>query len=155
MSPQRIQLRRTKGWRKPEGAIVVSRPSKWGNPFRVSVKEVNGHRRIKHVYLLNGPGGVNMRTPDKTQAVQWAVNLFRECIVNPLPGVDVPTIADIQRELAGHDLACWCPLDGQPCHGSILLELANSRLISQQPCGCVLGRSVGHVCDPGFGSEER
>lgn len=34
--PQRIQLRRTKGWRKPAGAIVVSRPSKWGNPFSVS-----------------------------------------------------------------------------------------------------------------------
>lgn len=27
--PSRIQLRRTKGWRKPEGAIVVARPSKW------------------------------------------------------------------------------------------------------------------------------
>ena len=32
---KRIQLRRTKGWRKPEGAVVVARPSKWGNPFRV------------------------------------------------------------------------------------------------------------------------
>lgn len=27
-------------------------------------------------------------------------------------------------ELAGLDLACWCPLD-QPCHADILLELAN------------------------------
>jgi hypothetical protein len=27
-------------------------------------------------------------------------------------------------ELAGHDLACWCPLD-QPCHADVLLELAN------------------------------
>jgi hypothetical protein len=44
--PERIQLRRTKGWRKPEGAIVVSRPSKWGNPFRVcggcTVADVGG-----------------------------------------------------------------------------------------------------------------
>lgn len=24
---------RRRGWRKPEGAIVVARPSKWGNPF--------------------------------------------------------------------------------------------------------------------------
>lgn len=31
--PCRVQLKRTKGWRKPEGAIVVSRPTKWGNPF--------------------------------------------------------------------------------------------------------------------------
>jgi hypothetical protein len=35
MSPQRIQLRRIKGWRKPEGAISVARPHKWGNPFVV------------------------------------------------------------------------------------------------------------------------
>ncbi|HMT45554.1 MAG TPA: DUF4326 domain-containing protein [Novosphingobium sp.] len=35
MKPQRIQLSRRKGWRKPEGAVVVSRPSKWGNPYRV------------------------------------------------------------------------------------------------------------------------
>ena len=27
-------------------------------------------------------------------------------------------------ELRGHDLACWCPLDG-PCHADVLLELAN------------------------------
>jgi hypothetical protein len=27
--------------------------------------------------------------------------------------------------LRGQNLACWCPLD-QPCHGDILLELANA-----------------------------
>jgi hypothetical protein len=31
--PRRIQLRRTKGWRKPPGAVVVARPTRWGNPF--------------------------------------------------------------------------------------------------------------------------
>jgi hypothetical protein len=31
--PQRIQRRRVKGWRMPEGAIYVGRGSKWGNPF--------------------------------------------------------------------------------------------------------------------------
>ncbi|WP_156803257.1 DUF4326 domain-containing protein, partial [Mycobacterium gordonae] len=43
--PSRIQLRRTKGWRKPEGAIVVARPSKWGNPFRL----LNQHALIDHL----------------------------------------------------------------------------------------------------------
>lgn len=33
MKPQRIQLRRTKGWRIPKNTVVVSRPSKWGNQF--------------------------------------------------------------------------------------------------------------------------
>jgi hypothetical protein len=35
--PERIQLRRAKGWRKPPGAVVVSRPSRWGNPYRAGV----------------------------------------------------------------------------------------------------------------------
>lgn len=33
MSPRRLTLSRRKGWRLPEGAVVVSRPSRWGNPF--------------------------------------------------------------------------------------------------------------------------
>jgi hypothetical protein len=31
--PERIQLRRTKGWRMPEGAIKVDRSTSFGNPF--------------------------------------------------------------------------------------------------------------------------
>jgi hypothetical protein len=31
----RIQRRRTKGWRMPEGAVYVGRPTRWGNPFAV------------------------------------------------------------------------------------------------------------------------
>jgi hypothetical protein len=30
---RRIQRKRTKGWRMPEGAVYVGRPSRWGNPF--------------------------------------------------------------------------------------------------------------------------
>ena len=33
--PKRIQRKRTKGWRMPEGAVFVGRPTKWGNPFVV------------------------------------------------------------------------------------------------------------------------
>lgn len=33
-APKRIQRKRTKGWRMPEGAVYVGRGSKWGNPFR-------------------------------------------------------------------------------------------------------------------------
>lgn len=35
MSPRRVRLSRARGWRKPEGAVVVARPSRWGNPFPV------------------------------------------------------------------------------------------------------------------------
>jgi hypothetical protein len=30
-----VQLRRRRGWRKPDGAVVVARPSRWGNPFPI------------------------------------------------------------------------------------------------------------------------
>ena len=33
--PRRIRLSRTRGWRLPEGAVVVSRPTRWGNPYAV------------------------------------------------------------------------------------------------------------------------
>jgi hypothetical protein len=36
VTPRRIQLSRAKGWRKPEGAVVVARPTRWGNPFPVA-----------------------------------------------------------------------------------------------------------------------
>jgi len=31
--PQRIQLKRTKGWRMPENTVKVDRTTKWGNSF--------------------------------------------------------------------------------------------------------------------------
>lgn len=40
-------------------------------------------------------------------------------------GAYVVTVADVVRDLAGRDLACWCPLD-QPCHADVLLEIANT-----------------------------
>lgn len=35
--PKRIQRKRTNGWRKPPGSVIVSRPTRWGNLFRVGV----------------------------------------------------------------------------------------------------------------------
>lgn len=34
--PKRIQRKRTKGWRMPENAVYVGRPTKWGNPFNLA-----------------------------------------------------------------------------------------------------------------------
>ena len=37
--PVRIQRRRAAGWRLPEGAVYVGRPTLWGNPFRIVVDQ--------------------------------------------------------------------------------------------------------------------
>ena len=39
-APKRIQRRRTKGWRMPEGAVYVGRGSKWGNPLMLGKTQV-------------------------------------------------------------------------------------------------------------------
>jgi hypothetical protein len=33
---------------------------------------------------------------------------------------------EARRELKGHNLACWCKV-GTPCHGDVLLRVANVR----------------------------
>lgn len=53
--PERIQLRRTKGWRKPTGAIVVRRPTRWGNPFSVAEHGRAEARRLFLAYLDDHP----------------------------------------------------------------------------------------------------
>ena len=97
-APTRIQRRRTKGWRAPEGAVYVGRGSKWGNPWRVK-------------------DGMSAR---------GAVWRYRDAVTGRLPGVWPwhPTIDEIRADLAGRNLMCWCPL-GQPCHADVLLEIAN------------------------------
>ncbi|SRR6266540_4068021 len=94
--PRRIQLSRRRGWRKPTGAVVVARPSTWGNPFVID----SGRSRAE------------------------AVEQFEHAVVHGDVASLRLTVAEIRRELAGRDLACWCPLD-EPCHADVLLRLAN------------------------------
>ena len=100
MMPQRIQRKRMKGWRMPEGAVYVGRGTKWGNPYPVGGR--------KEGALTIGPV-----TP------QQCVSAYRALVWDIPPWDDLPF-----DELRGKDLACWCPLD-QPCHADVLLELAN------------------------------
>lgn len=102
MKPKRIQRKRTKGWRMPEGAVYVGRPTRWGNPFRVRGERY--HQGIQ-------------------QSAEQAVRRFRESL--HLAHIQLGcTPAEIRDKLRGKDLACWCPLD-RPCHADILLEIAN------------------------------
>ena len=98
--PQRIQMRRSKGWRKPAGVIYVGRPTCWGNPYRVgrdgsAIECVEKFERLCALKRKQTPGA------------------FREWIA----------------PLRSHDLACWCPV-GAPCHADVLLEMANANEIA-------------------------
>lgn len=81
MMPKRIQRKRTKGWRMPEDAVYVGRPTKWGNPFRLGT--------------YNSLGEI--------------VRQYREWLDVSLPGQEIKEAA--KTELRGRDLLCWCPLN--------------------------------------------
>jgi hypothetical protein len=125
MSPVRIQLRRTKGWRKPAGAIVVSRPSKWGNPYRVgSCSRVECYDKRQHWHAYDNAGNSSGCYTERRWAAECAVNLYSVRALGPA------LCLAVFEELQGHDLACWCPLtndDGSrfPCHADYLLGLAD------------------------------
>jgi len=53
--PRRIQQRRTKGWRKPPGAVSVARPSRWGNPFPVEQHDHATAVARFEAYLMGQP----------------------------------------------------------------------------------------------------
>jgi len=111
--PERIQLSRRKGWRKPENTVVVARPSKWGNPYQVIQRGKNWQVVDKH-----GRNGIFLayRRSARAYAVQMLKDLFEQSRWF--------SASEIAAELAGKNLACWCPLD-EPCHADLLLEIAN------------------------------
>lgn len=153
--PERIRLRRTKGYRKPEDAVVVARPTKWGNPFRI----VPGFGDIKDPYQVGAEWPCPSLPPDERhrESAREATDLFRLWWTEGLTvitrddgrfrnlsiargaTVDVEQLADDEtatlhgapRELREslHDLACHdlaCWCPlDQPCHADVLLAVAN------------------------------
>lgn len=45
--PNRIQQRRTAGWRKPDRAASVVRGTRWGNPYRVGVHAADNAEAVR------------------------------------------------------------------------------------------------------------
>jgi hypothetical protein len=95
----RIQRQRTKGWRMPEGAIYVGRPSRWGNPLPIGTR------------LLEYNAEVSLRlfriyADDTRRGWDWLA---------PLRGHDLACWCPLVDE---HGKIV-------PCHADVLLELAN------------------------------
>lgn len=111
--------------------VVVARPGKWGNPFRVFGRDEMlycdaSHRR--KVFTRWVPFDHDQPLEPAADAAM-AVAHFRRWVAGEFnaAGVVRPctfTLEDIRRELRGKNLACWCR-EGEACHGDVLLELAN------------------------------
>ncbi len=114
--PERIQLSRARGWRKPPGAVVVARPSRWGNPFTLSGAIESGYARdVRHA-----------RTVVVAAFRAWLLGEGRDSDVYVVGerSYDRRWMREHLAEIRGRDLACWCPA-GQQCHADVLLALSN------------------------------
>lgn len=114
--PRRIQRKRTAGWRMPEGAVYVGRPTLFDNPYR----EGDQVKSLAMPWVLDAVRRIGIKLRQPLTRVQ-AVELFRARMQANAESVVGKYMLE---QLRGHDLACWCRLD-QPCHADVLLELAN------------------------------
>lgn len=112
--PARLRLSRARGFdlqaasRALNGldAVVVARPTAWGNPFVVGRDGTRAECVRLHRILM---GGFECLTSKATLDQQDAA---------------LQHIRTHIGDLRGKNLACWCSLDG-PCHADTLLEAAN------------------------------
>ena len=123
--PVRIQRRRTKGWRLPEGAVCVSRPGPWGNPFPV-IKGVSTSMGVAKVIWAVGTweSPAMWFRDTKAEAGALSIAAHRSWLGQPAQSALVDRARIILR---GCDIACWCGLT-DPCHGDTWLEIANAPL---------------------------
>src|SRR5688500_2971165 len=59
MMPIRVQLSRKKGWKLPPNTVVVARPSKWGNPFKVGPDRTAAEAVAEYDRMLDGRLNLN------------------------------------------------------------------------------------------------
>lgn len=120
-TPVRIQRRRIRGWTLAgaadpfRGGVIVSRPSRYGNPCKVGLMREMGHEDP------HAAAAANFRTwlaGSRSDAPTDDADRRRARILGGLP------------DLRGKDLACTCRLD-QACHADYLLRLANMPVADQ------------------------
>lgn len=153
--PERIQRQRAKGWRMPDGAVYVGRPTRWGNPFayrdlsrglvRFGPKHLERFgREWDYEGRCSGHGishDMWFSADDIVETyVRWAtreeiVELFRLTLADPTPGMQwaYPSCGGRFLTVAVDDIRR--ELAGkdlacwcrldQPCHADVLLEIAN------------------------------
>lgn len=136
-TPVRLQLSRAKGFsldahsRAVNGlpAVNVARPGKWGNPYAVGAADPfmplgNWMSRERAVELYR-------------RGVEQGFLTVPYTVLTPEERGDgyrsfgAHAVLKVVHQLRGHNLACWCPLDGRPCHADVLLALANPGLCEE------------------------
>lgn len=122
---KRIQRKRTKGWKMPENAKYVGRPTKWGNPLKLIGDmiyiDASWRRKVLDpwVYFTNGTIDDVVKYYDLLLNGEW-LGENKDMRYWNIKLHELPIC-----ELHGKDLACFCSLSS-PCHADVLLERVRS-----------------------------
>lgn len=116
--PVRVQRKRTKGWKKPENTINVSRPSKWGNPFSWQEEAAQIAATASYAVLSSPIGRRLLNEEGKKNATEK----YKRALLSGKLSV---AVNEVKKELKGKNLMCWCT-SNEHCHADILIEVANS-----------------------------
>ena len=108
--PVRVQRKRTKGYKMPPNTKSVTRPGKFGNPYKIGMHNIWGSLKD---YLIEKNG------ENTYHDVEDVLLAYRQKIKSSQAMQRL-----IKHFLKGKNLACFCPLD-KPCHADILLEVGN------------------------------
>lgn len=119
----RIQRKRTKGWRMPPKTKCITRPSNWGNPFKVTKHDSSYYRvsvNVKNPFdkdaLINiltesGPAGFNT----KAEASAHAAMLFGKLMDKFPQNYPLSDFDGVEH------ITCFCK-EGEPCHGDEIIK---------------------------------
>jgi hypothetical protein len=123
MTPQRIQRKRTKGWRMPENTVYVGRGSRWGNHCVVVPLGKHGPYDV----VIKNQSGQTIGFVGQSTGIEGAKDVAVDTYVRWINSQTAMWLAGYLLPLRGKNLACWCPPD-HPCHADVLLEVANGEV---------------------------
>jgi hypothetical protein len=119
----RIQRKRTKGFRQPEKTVYCGRKSVFANPYTITEMK---SRKGSGVYLVRNEQTDYCSVPFRREgeAHEHAVYMFKNITYITNEKLKI-AIAQLKQDVAEGKilhLSCFCDLD-MPCHTDFILEL--------------------------------
>lgn len=125
---KRIQRKRTKGFKLPLKTLCVSRPSIWGNPYPLA--EFGGLALPLFRNTVLGIWKPSLLDGKSESLLSRAYDLHHTWQRQFQYHHPLDVLRSTLREY--EFIACWCEEDA-PCHGDILIELADAETVIRWP----------------------